>query len=58
MQGMSLPGRGLRGPEKEENWELEIEVELPGSKGVCHLSFYVTKPAYMVPQYELKMMYI
>lgn len=39
MQGMSLPWRGLRGPDKEENWELEIVVELLDSKGVCHLSF-------------------
>lgn len=33
---------GPQGPEKEEeNWELEIEGELLGSKGVCHLSLWV-----------------
>ena len=32
MQGMSLPRRGLRGPDKEENWELEIVVELRAAK--------------------------
>ena len=39
MHGVSLPGREPMGPEEEENWKLEIGVELLGSKGICHLSF-------------------
>lgn len=41
---------GTQGP-KEENWELEIQVELLGYKTRAPL-------AYMVPPYELKMMYV
>lgn len=41
---------GTQGP-KEENWELEIQVELLGYKTRAPL-------AYMVPPYKLKMMYV
>lgn len=60
MHGVSLPGRETMGPEEEENWKLEIGVELLGSKGICHLSFKGTQPGppldHVGSSYELKIM--